>query len=45
MALKSLPTFHDSRYLYTGLLAFAKTSGELSAIELEQRVDKVLETM
>jgi len=43
MALKSLSTFHDSRYLYTGLLAFTKTSGELPAIELEQRVRKGIE--
>ncbi len=38
MALKSLPTFHDSRYLYTGLLAFADTGNKMPTKELERRV-------
>jgi hypothetical protein len=38
MALKSVPTFHDSRYLYIGLLAFSDGSSELRQNELEQRI-------
>ena len=38
MALKSVPTFHDSRYLYSGLLAYSNGSTELPASILENRV-------
>lgn len=38
MSLKSLPTFHDSRYLYTGLLAFANGPETLPIDDLERRI-------
>lgn len=38
MAPKSLPTFHDSRYLYTGLLAFSDSTDALPTVELERRI-------
>jgi hypothetical protein len=38
VSLKSLPTFHDSRYLYTGFLAFANGPETLPIDDLERRI-------